>query len=99
MKSISTDLVNRLAADPKLSSYFANVTPKQRAQLAKYAADYTCKEAGDTCNPVRPNLRLVKDTPVLTQTQERAALSDLEQTLAAHRVPRDIRFEISRIVR
>lgn len=99
VSSISNDLISRLAADPKLASYFANVTPQQQAALAKYAADYACKEAGAGCRPIAPNLNLVKNTPPYSAAQKDAAVSDLKQTLAAHRVPADIRFAILQTVR
>jgi truncated hemoglobin YjbI len=99
VSSISTDLIARLAADPKLAAYFANVTPKQRAALAKYAADYACKEAGAGCHPVTPNVPLVTTTPPYTRAQKDAAVSDLKQTLNAHGVPADIRFAILQTVR
>jgi hypothetical protein len=97
--SISTDLINRLASDPKLSSHFTHVTATQRAELAKYAADYACKEAGDPCKPVRPNISLVTNTPALTESEKSAAIADLKRTLGAHHVPSDIQFEITEIVR
>jgi hypothetical protein len=96
---ISADLITRLAADRKLTAYFKNVTPAQRAQLAKYAADYACKEAGAGCHPVTPNVSLVTNTPSYTQAQKEAAVSDLKQTLDAHHVPADIRFAIMQTVR
>ncbi len=96
---ISTDLLNRLASDPKLASYFANVTPAQRAQLATYAADIACREAGASCKPVQPNIALVKNTPPITGSARHAALADLKLTLAAHRVPADIRFAILQAAR
>jgi truncated hemoglobin YjbI len=99
VNSISNDLIARLAADPKLSAYFAGVTPAQRRQLATYAADYACKEAGASCKPVMPDIRLVKNPPDVTRTQKDAAVSDLKQTLNAHNVPADIRFAILRTVR
>jgi truncated hemoglobin YjbI len=99
VSSISNDLVARLAADPKLAAYFARVSTNERAQLAKYAADYACKEAGAGCHPVTPNVSLVTSTPALTRAQKDAAVSDLKQTLDAHRVPADIRFTILQSVR
>lgn len=99
VSSISNDLVARLAGDPQLAAYFTSVTPKQRAELAKYAADYACKEAGAGCHPVTPNVSLVTNTPSFTRAQKDAAVSDLKQTLDAHRVPSDIRFAILQTVR
>jgi hypothetical protein len=97
--SISTDLLNRLSADPKLSDYFANVTPAQRAELATYAADVACKEAGAHCKPIQPDISLVKNTPPITGSAKQAAISDLKQTLASHHVPADIQFAILQAAR
>jgi hypothetical protein len=94
VRSISGDLLSRLAADPKLAVYFADLTPAERAGLAKYAADYACKEAGAGCKPVMPNVSLVKNPPAITPQQKEAALSDLKQTLAARKVPADIRLAV-----
>ncbi len=99
VRGISGDLIRRLSSDPQLSRYFVDVTPAQRAELAKYAADYACKEAGEPCAPVRPNISLVRNAPSLTAEQKHAALSDLKQTFAARRVPSDIQSAISAIVR
>ncbi|HET9096865.1 MAG TPA: hypothetical protein VFN37_09400 [Candidatus Baltobacteraceae bacterium] len=95
----SSDLVARLSADPRLKSAFADVTSWQRAELAKYAADYACKQAGAGCKPVMPNVALVKEPPPVSSSQKSAALSDLKHTLIAHRIPADIQFAIHRIVR
>lgn len=99
VSSISSDLISRLAADPKLQTYFANISPAQRAALAKYAADYACNEAGGGCHAVAPNINLVRNTPSYAQEQKQAAVSDLKQTLQAHHVPADIRFAILQTVR
>jgi hypothetical protein len=99
VSSISADLLDRLAADPKLAAYFRNVTPAQRAQLAKYAADYACREAGAGCKPVMPDISLVKNASQVSSTQKEAALFDLKQTLSVHRVPADIRLAILQAAR
>src|SRR5579884_1367555 len=67
---LSSDLVARLAADPKLARYFDGVTDAQRQALAKYAADYACKQAGGACRPVMPDVALVKNPPSITQAQK-----------------------------
>jgi hemoglobin len=92
--SISSDLVARLAADKRLASYFAGITPAQRAQLANYAADYACAQAGGRCRPTQPDIALVKNPPSPARAQINAALADLRATLAAHHVPSDIQQTI-----
>jgi hypothetical protein len=91
---IATDLVTRLAGDKELAPYFTNVTPAQRAQLATYAADYACAQAGGNCKPSQPDISLVKNPPSPSHAQIRAALTDLRATLSAHHVPSDIQHAI-----
>lgn len=91
--------LKRPCCGPKLAAYFSGVTPRQRAALAKYAADYACKEAGGGCHPVTPDLSLVTETPSYTKAQKHAAVADLKAALDAHQVPADIRFAILQAVR
>jgi truncated hemoglobin YjbI len=99
VRSLSTDVLGRLAADPKLSTYFQTVTPAERAALAKYAADYACKAAGAGCTPEAPRVSLVTSPPNITPEQKQAAISDLKQTLEAHNVPADIQSAILQAAR